>query len=78
MTTQVVKRAMHSNWMLAASVATFAAWLWLLWPGQSLDCPYRVSSSGLIHGPDSKYWPMTSKTYCFDSMEAARAALGDE
>lgn len=38
-------------------------------------CQYRVSLSGVIHGPDSPHWAQTSTERCFPTRVAAEAAL---
>lgn len=65
---------MHSNWFFALSVTVFALWAYALWPGQVLlvDCPYRVSARGIVHGPESPFWGLTSRDPCFHNRDAAR------
>lgn len=41
-------------------------------------CPYRISTSGRIHGPDSPYRAMTAPTRCFETRAAAEAALRED
>lgn len=38
-------------------------------------CPYRVSASGTIHGPDSPYRAMVPPSRCYPTRAAAEAAL---
>lgn len=38
-------------------------------------CQYRVSRSGVVHGPDSPHWSQTSTERCFPTRAAAEAAV---
>jgi len=38
-------------------------------------CQYRVSTTGIIHGPDSPHWSQTSTERCFPTRAAAEASL---
>lgn len=38
-------------------------------------CQYRISSRGVVHGPDSPHWAQTSNARCFSTRAAAEAAL---
>jgi hypothetical protein len=40
-------------------------------------CRYRVSTSGIIHAPDSPYWAMVPATNCYPTRAAAEAALAE-
>lgn len=40
-------------------------------------CQYRISSRGIIHGPDSPYWSATSADNCYPTRASAEAALED-
>ena len=75
-------RLLHSNWFCVLSVAVIFAWLVALRPDVTItinECPYRVSARGIVHGPDSPFWGLTSPDPCFRSKSAARAyARGSE
>lgn len=38
-------------------------------------CQYRVSTAGVIHGPDSPHWAQTGTDRCFPTRAAAEAAV---
>ena len=38
-------------------------------------CQYKISGTGIIHGPDSPHWSQTSTDRCFATREAAEAAV---
>lgn len=38
-------------------------------------CRYKISASGIIHGPDSPHWSQTGTDRCFATRAAAEAAL---
>ena len=75
-------RLLHSNWFFVLSVAVICAWIVALRPDVTiaiLECPYRVSARGIVHGPDSPFWGLTSPDPCFRSRGDARAyARGSE
>ena len=66
----------HSNWFFVVSVVVIGAWgALLLRPVlgvEAVECRYRVSERGIVHGPDSPFWGLTAQFPCFDSIEAAR------
>jgi hypothetical protein len=67
---------LHSNKFFALSVLVLMVWTYVLVASNyrvvSVDCPWRVSTRGIIHGPDSPYWALTSYQPCFYSERAAR------
>lgn len=71
-----MKRLLNSNWFFVLSLAVMLCWaLALFAPTTSvrlIDCPYRVSARGVIHGPDSPWWGLTSPSPCFRTSRAAR------
>ena len=68
-------RVLNSNWFFAVSLAVFAAWaVTLLHPRGTvkiIECAYRVSARGIVHGPDSPFWGLTASHPCFQSRGAA-------
>jgi len=76
-------RLLHSNAFFVVSIVVIGLWAFVLArPYVSValtDCPYRVSARGIVHGPESPFWGLTSPDPCFHSRGDARAyARGSE
>lgn len=69
-------RFLHSNRFFVLSLVVIVGWLATLIPGprtvRIVECPYRVSERGVVHGPDSPYWGLTAADPCFSSKHSAR------
>jgi hypothetical protein len=68
-------RFLHSNLFFAVSVMVLAVWAAVLYHPvhhiKAIECPYRVSTRGLVHGPESPWWSSTMPHHCFNSRNAA-------
>jgi hypothetical protein len=69
-------KILHSNMFFMISVLVIIGWLIALAaPNLELrviDCPYKVSTRGIVHGPDSPWWSSTMPHHCFSTKRAAQ------
>lgn len=83
----MMRRHLESRWLFALNVAVYGAVVVAValpmlgrlavdrLTTSTGDCPYRVSASGTIHGPDSPYRAMVPPSRCHPTRAAAEAAL---
>ena len=84
----MIRRTLESRWLFAANIALALALLSValavtplrisLAPEPAPPCPWRVSTAGVIHGPESPYRAMVPPARCYSTRAAAETALQEE
>lgn len=80
----MINRALESRWLFTIHMVLLAVIaLSVLVPMAAgihivhqAECPWRVSSAGMIHGPDSPYRGMVPPSRCYATETEAREAAG--